>query len=95
MRNRGIPTPPPASAPRDSGLGRLKNTVRPSGKALPNAIPRDEEATIKAMTTEAEDGTTAGADNLPKNPATAPGSHRSNIPGGVGNLIAPPGVNVP
>jgi hypothetical protein len=89
--DRGLPNNPPATAPRNRGVGDLRNTIPPSGKA----IPGDEEATIEAMEGEATDATTAGSESLPQNPATAPGSHRSNIPGNVGSLISPPGWNVP
>jgi hypothetical protein len=55
----------------------LKDTVVPSGKAVPNAIPRDEEATIKGMETAGMEGVEAGAEGLPRNPATQPGAQRS------------------
>ena len=73
---------------------RLKETVAPSGKPAPGAaIPAAFENTIRAAESEGTDATTAGADGLAgKHP---PGSQRGNIPGGVGSLIAGPGVNVP
>jgi hypothetical protein len=93
--DRGLPAPAPASAPRSRGVGDLTNTVVPSGKPVNNAIPQDEQATIVGMEELAEDGTTAGSEGDPQDPRFAPGSHRSNIPGGVGNLIAPDTYNVP
>ena len=79
---------------KSSGVGNLKNP-RVAGQGARKAIPPADEGTIRGMMSEAVDGTTAGADGLAQNPATAPGSHRGNIPMGVGDLMSPPGWNVP
>jgi hypothetical protein len=80
---------------RSSGVGDLKNP-RVAGTAPTKAIPAADEAVIKGMETAAEDGTTAGADNLPQNPKTAPGSQPGNIPAEYRDaIVAPPGYNVP
>jgi hypothetical protein len=71
----------------------LLGTVKASGKAQPNAISAADKGVIVGMETAAEDGTTAGA--MGEKPKHGPGSQRQNIPGGVGDLIAGPGVHVP
>ncbi|HMH48511.1 MAG TPA: hypothetical protein VK538_12460 [Solirubrobacteraceae bacterium] len=91
--DRGIPTPEPTGSPRGSGVGRLKDTVRPSGKAQPNAIPAADEAVIKGMEQAGQEGVQAGAvGEAPKHP---PGSQRDNLPPEVRNLIADSSINVP
>jgi hypothetical protein len=83
------------SAPRGSGVGRVKATVVGSGKPVPNAVPRDEEPTIKGMETAAIEGTTAGAESLPQNPATAPGSNKSIPPPFRDAIVPDPNWHVP
>jgi hypothetical protein len=75
--SRGLPAPAPSKGPRDSGLGDLRNTVVPSGKAQPDGIPPEYSSTIKALEAAGVEGVEAGAEGLPRNPATQPGSQRS------------------
>jgi hypothetical protein len=64
--------------------------------ARQNGIPTQATGTIAAMTKEAVDGTTAGADGLPHNPATLPGAQSHNIPAVARDAIVPPtGWHVP
>ncbi len=93
--SKGLPNNPPATAPRNRGVGNLKNTVAASGKVVPNAIPQADKGVIAGMEKAGEEAVEEGAENAPMHSATAPGSHRSNIPGNVGSLVAPTGWNVP
>ncbi len=81
---------------KSSGVpSRLTGTVRPSGKAQPNAIPKQaDKETIVPMQELAEDATTAGAEGDPTSPVTSNGALDKALPGFSG-LIAPRGSNVP
>jgi hypothetical protein len=79
---------------RSSGTGdltapRTDHTPKIT-KAMPNAIPRDAEPTVKGMETAAQDGVTAGAENEDAGAPTSNGAL-----GKYRDLIAPPGYVVP
>ena len=70
----------------------LRPNVPAGGRAIP---PTAESQVIRPMISEAMDAETAGAEGIPGNPGTAPGSNRS-IPEPQRSLIVPPdGWHIP
>jgi hypothetical protein len=92
-RSRGIEgVTKPGNGQKSGGIGDLQSP-RIDGGGPVKGIPRADAGVIQGMENAAQDGRTAGAQGEEgRHPA---GSQRKNIPGGVGDLIAGPGVHVP
>ena len=85
MKQRGVPD-------------RLKGTVAPSGKQSEPPIPPQFRNTIRAMTSEAVDGESAGAEDRSGQQTSTPPGRFSSIPQGYRSALIPPddpSFNVP
>jgi hypothetical protein len=77
---------------KDRGVPqKLTKAAQPAAKR--GGLPSASEGVIRQMESSAQNGESAGAeDEAVRHP---PGSQRKNIPGGVGDLVAPPTFHVP
>jgi hypothetical protein len=94
-RSRGIDgvQKPGQGKQKSSGIGDLQSPRIDGGGPTRRAVPSADEPIIKGMEEAAQDARTAGAQG--EQPRHGEGSQRGNIPGGVGDLIAPDGFRVP